>query len=144
MFESAERGDPSHVATGSMTPGQRFERTYAQDDRSAPHRARGAVAALPGLDEHLRRDLTIVVSELVANAVRHAPRVDGGEVVLAIMRQPEVFRVEVRDPGDGFDPTPDPTREGGLGLVIVSHIARSWGLGDGAGTVVWCEVAIPA
>lgn len=131
------------MATGSTTPGQRFERTYAQDDRNAPRRARGTIAAVPDLDERLRRDLTIVVSELVANAVRHAPRVEGGEVVLAVHREADAFRVEVCDPGDGFDATPDRTREGGLGLVIVSHIARSWGVTHGAGTVVWCEVAIP-
>lgn len=126
-----------------MTPGQRFERTYAQDDRNAPRRARAAVAALTGLDERLRRDLTIVVSELVANAVRHAPRVQGGQVTLAVIREADVVRVEVTDPGDGFDPAPGPPREGGLGLVIVSHIARSWGVEDGACTVVWCEVPIP-
>lgn len=126
-----------------MTPGQRFERTYAQDDRNAPRRARGAIATLPDLDERLRRDLMIVVSELVANAVRHAPRVKGGEVVLAVSREADALRVEVSDPGDGFDPAPDRTREGGLGLVIVSHIARRWGVTDGASTVVWCEVAIP-
>ena len=93
-----------------MTPGQRFERAYPLDDRNAPRRARAAVAELTGSDERLRRDLTIVVSELVANAVRHAPRVDGGEVVLAITREADVMRVEVTDPGDGFDPSPAAAR----------------------------------
>lgn len=63
--------------------------------------------------------------------------------MLAVSREADAFRVEVRDPGDGFDPAPDRTREGGFGLAIVSHIARRWGVIDGAGTVVWCEVAIP-
>ncbi len=126
-----------------MTPGERFERTYEQDDPNAPRHARGAVATLGDIDERLRRDLTIVVSELVANGIRHAPRVEGGQVVLAVSREADVFRVEVTDPGDGFDPTPDTSREGGLGLVIVGHIARSWGITAGASTVVWCEVAIP-
>jgi anti-sigma regulatory factor (Ser/Thr protein kinase) len=127
-----------------MTPGQRFERAYPLDDRNAPRRARAAVAELTGSDERLRRDLTIVVSELVANAVRHAPRVDGGEVVLAITREADVMRVEVTDPGDGFDPTSGPPSEGGLGLVIVSHIARRWGIEHAACTVVWCELPIPS
>jgi anti-sigma regulatory factor (Ser/Thr protein kinase) len=126
-----------------MTPGERFERSYEQDDPNAPRGARGAVAMLGDLDDRLRRDLTIVVSELVANGIRHAPRVEGGRVLLAVSREGDVFRVEVTDPGNGFDPTPDPSREGGLGLVIVSHIARSWGVTAGASTVVWCEVAIP-
>jgi anti-sigma regulatory factor (Ser/Thr protein kinase) len=126
-----------------MTPGQRFERTYSQDDRNAPRRARGAVAELVGIDERLRRDLTIVVSELVANAIRHAPRAGDGQVVLAISREADALRVEVSDPGDGFELAPGPAREGGLGLVIVSHISRSWGVNDGGRTVVWCELAIP-
>ena len=125
-----------------MTPGERFERTFAQDDRNAPRRARGAVAALPGIDERLRRDLTIVVSELIANAVRYAPRVDGGQVALAISRTEDAVRVEVADPGNGFDPRPDPASESGLGLVIVAHVARSWGVITGASTIVWCELAI--
>jgi anti-sigma regulatory factor (Ser/Thr protein kinase) len=132
------------VSTGSLTPGQRFERTYPLDDRTAPRRARAEVAPLAGTDERLRRDLTIVVSELVANAVRHAPRVDGGEVVLAVIAAADVLRVEVSDPGDGFDPTPSAPAEGGLGLAIVGRIARSWGVEDGACTVVWCEVPIPS
>jgi anti-sigma regulatory factor (Ser/Thr protein kinase) len=127
-----------------MKPGQRFERTYAQDDRNAPRLARSAVAGLAGIDERLRRDLTIVVSELVANAVRHAPRAEGGQVVLTVSREPDVLRIEVSDPGHGFDPTPGPTSRGGLGLVIVSHLARRWGVIDDASTVVWCELAIPA
>ncbi len=132
------------MATGSMTPGERFERSFAQDDRNAPRHARGAIATLPGIDERLRRDLTIVVSELVANAVRHAPPVPGGEVSLAVIRAEDAVRVEVTDPGSGFDPTPDPTRPGGLGLVIVSHLARDWGVTDGACTIVWCELPVPA
>jgi anti-sigma regulatory factor (Ser/Thr protein kinase) len=125
-----------------MTPGQRFERTFAQDDRDAPRQARGAVAALPGIGDRLRRDLTIVVSELVANAVRHAPRVGGGEIVLVISRTDDAVRVEVTDPGNGFDPQPDPASESGLGLAIVAHVARSWGVVAGACTIVWCELAI--
>jgi anti-sigma regulatory factor (Ser/Thr protein kinase) len=127
-----------------MKPGQRFERTYAQDDRNAPRRARDAVAGLAGIDERLRRDLTIVVSELVANAVRYAPRSEGGQVVLTISREADVLRIEVADPGHGFDPTPGPASRGGLGLVIVSHLALRWGVIDDASTVVWCELAIPA
>jgi anti-sigma regulatory factor (Ser/Thr protein kinase) len=130
------------VASGSKTSGQRFERTFAQDDQSAPRLARNAVGSLVGIDARLRRDLTIIVSELVANSVRHAPRVEGGRIVLSVREVPGAFRVEVRDPGHGFDPTPDESREGGLGLLIVGHLAVDWGMLDGAGTTVWCEVPV--
>jgi anti-sigma regulatory factor (Ser/Thr protein kinase) len=130
------------VATGSKRPGQRFERSYPQDDRNAPRRARSAIAELPGIDDRTRRDLTIVVSELVANAVRHAPRVEGSRVVLRVVTEPEVVRVEVSDPGDGFEPVADPAAEGGLGLVIVGRLALEWGVVADDGTTVWCELPI--
>jgi anti-sigma regulatory factor (Ser/Thr protein kinase) len=123
-------------------PGQRFERTYAQDDRNAPRRARTAVADLAGVDDRVRRDLTIVVSELVANAIRHAPRVAGGRVVLKVATEPEVVRVEVSDPGDGFDPATGPYVGGGLGLIIVGHLAVNWGVVTGDCTTVWCELPL--
>jgi two-component sensor histidine kinase len=118
-----------------------IERCFAQRDRAAPRAARAAVAAMDGIDDDVRCDLTLVVSELVANAVRHAPPVDGGKVELLIVRREGDVHVEVRDPGEGFDPTPDPNREGGLGLVTVSRVAREWGIeGSGGTTTVWCNL----
>jgi two-component sensor histidine kinase len=113
-----------------------------QGDRSAPREARAAVAALADIDERTRQDLMIIVSELVANAVRHAPPAPAGEIVLTIVREEAALRVEVRDPGYGFDPTPDPVQEGGLGLAIVERIARDWGIVHGGRTLVWCEIGL--
>jgi two-component sensor histidine kinase len=121
----------------------RIERCFAQQDRAAPRAARAAVAAMDGIDDDVRCDLTLVVSELVANAVRHAPPVDGGKVRLLVVRRAGDVHVEVRDPGGGFDPTPDPNREGGLGLVTVSRVAREWGIQGGDGTTVWCNLPAP-
>jgi two-component sensor histidine kinase len=121
----------------------RIERSFAQQDRGAPRAARAAVAAMDGIDDDVRCDLTLVVSELVANAVRHAPPVDGGKVRLLVVRREGDVHVEVRDPGGGFDPTPDPNREGGLGLVTVSRVAREWGIQAGDGTTVWCNLPAP-
>lgn len=65
----------------------------------------------------------LAVSELLSNAVRHAPgpawlRVDWSE------RRP---RVEIHDLGPGFDPATlaprDPRTPGGHGLVLVAHVA---------------------
>ena len=84
----------------------------------------------------------IVVSELVANAVRYAPRIAGGRIVVSVIREPDAVRVEVRDPGIGFVVTPDPDREAGLGLVVVDRIADDWGIRGGATTVVWCQIAL--
>ncbi len=122
------------------TDSRRIERRFAQRDRSAPRQARALVAGLVGLSDRVRYDLTLVVSELVANAIRHAPTTVDGEVRLLIAPRDGHVHVEVRDPGEGFDPTPDPVREGGLGLITVSRIAREWGISTGSGTTVWCNL----
>ena len=122
----AQRGVPycaegAHVASGSKVPGQHVARVFSQGDRSAPREARAAVAALTGIDERARQDLMIVVSELVANAVRHAPHVPTGEIRLTVAREAEALRVEVRDPGT--DSTPFPTRLPGVASVCRSSSA---------------------
>lgn len=118
-----------------------IERCFAQCDRTAPRAARAVVAGMDDIGDGVRCDLTLVVSELVANAVRHAPPTDDGEIELSIARRDGLIHVEVRDPGCGFDPTPHPTREGGLGLVTVSRVAREWGIQGGERTIVWCNLA---
>jgi len=119
----------------------RVERTYPLDDRSAPGQARSLVCELGGRCDSIRDDLVIVVSELVANAIRHGPP-GPGTVQLSIAREADAIRVEVRDPGVPFDPTAAPRSDGGLGLVIVGRIAESWGVVAGGSTIVWCRLAI--
>lgn len=87
-------------------------------------------------------DAELVVSELVTNAVLHAGT--SGRLVLRLGT--ERLRVEVVDEGAG-DPRPqpwDPLRPGGRGLLIVSEIARRWGVEhvDHDAKVVWAELAV--
>jgi len=126
------------VAAGA--PLERLERTFRLDDFGAPRQARAAVVELGDIDADILYDLQIVVSELVANAVRHAPRVPDGEFSVVIVCDDEGFYIEVRDPGTGFDPTHDPTREGGLGLPMVDRIADAWGIDTDGQTIVWCRI----
>jgi anti-sigma regulatory factor (Ser/Thr protein kinase) len=56
------------------------------------------------------------------------------------------IRVEVIDPGDGFEPperlVPDLTKTGGLGLVLVDRLSRAWGTQKtSTGSLVWFELA---
>jgi two-component sensor histidine kinase len=127
------------VKVASQTA-QRVECRFRQGDRTAPRTARAAVGHLAGVRDDVRRDLLIVVSELVANAVRHAPLTEGGSVWLVLQVRPGQVHVEVHDPGRGFDPTPDPLREGGLGLVTVDRVCRAWGIKGGEHTTVWCDL----
>jgi len=126
------------VAAGA--PRERIERTFDLDDVTAPQQARSAVAEFDDLDEATLIDLRIVISELVANAVRHAPRIPKGRVRICIARDAGNFVVEVHDPGAGFQPTHDPSLEGGLGLVMVGQVAESWGIDGDGHTTVWCRL----
>jgi anti-sigma regulatory factor (Ser/Thr protein kinase) len=121
--------------------GKRIERVFSQRDYLAPSAARGVVREFEELDQPSRDDLAIAISELVANAVRHAPIVDGGEIRLVVETGPDGVRVEVHDPGTGFDATPRHD-EGGRGLAIVASVAESWGVLAIKHTLVWCHLSI--
>jgi anti-sigma regulatory factor (Ser/Thr protein kinase) len=80
---------------------------------------------------------TLVVSELVTNALPHA----GGDVGLSVARSGERLRVAVRDASsERPQPQPvEPSRPRGRGLLLVAALADAWGVlpaGDG-GKVVW-------
>lgn len=84
-------------------------------------------------------DATLCLSELVANAVQH-PGPDG-QIALTLDLAGDRLRVEVADPGGGFEPGP-PTEgdERGWGLFIVDRLSDSWGAEAGERTVVWFEI----
>lgn len=70
--------------------------------------------------------LTIVVSELVTNALRHA-RPDGSPVEVRVRCHPSEaggLRIGVTDNGVGLPPDFDPARDGGLGLTIVTRMCE--------------------
>lgn len=108
---------------------------------SAPARARGALDQIEGsISEERLRDVRLLVSELVTNAVRHA----GGEVVrLIVALTGGTLRIEVHDPGHGFKhqpPPDDPLRASGWGLVLVEELADRWGIDHHPRTRVWFEM----
>jgi anti-sigma regulatory factor (Ser/Thr protein kinase) len=89
------------------------------------------------------RDVRLLVSELVTNAVRHA-NLDAGDVILLVIDLGDsTLRVEVHDPGGGFVPTapaPDPARPSGWGLYLVAELADRWGVDSDDRTLVWFEL----
>ena len=94
-------------------------------------------------DEDWLHQTTLVVSELVSNAVRH-----GGErLSLELALEPERAVVAVND-GSAVLPErrdADPDAEGGRGLAIVEALSLSWGVQrrDGGGKRVWVELPLP-
>ncbi|MEU8132490.1 ATP-binding protein [Streptodolium elevatio] len=91
----------------------------------------------------LADDATLLASELVSNALRHAC----GKPELRISLSSDVLRLEVVDGGPGF-PSPRTAEDGdtdGRGLWLVDRMAAHWGF-NRANSIksVWCELAIPA
>jgi anti-sigma regulatory factor (Ser/Thr protein kinase) len=82
--------------------------------------------------------LTIIVSELVTNAIRHA----GTDLEVSI-RTDGVMRVEVRDRSTAPPRRLrlDVNRTGGRGLLIVEAYSDRWGFERiPSGKIVWAEV----
>jgi anti-sigma regulatory factor (Ser/Thr protein kinase) len=135
----------------------RFERKHAEpvvsalflaEPESAP-RARRAIERLePLMSWPTFADLKLLVSELVANSVEHSGAKHDQLIGLEIRVTDERMRVEVSDPGPGFDlprkPTEQPWEaEYGRGLLIVDSLAQSWGVSQGERSTVWFELAVP-
>ena len=111
----------------------------------APREARHAVhERLHGeLDEDTAYDVHVVVSELVANAVRHGGAEGPGAVRISVCLRPDRVRVEVEDPGPGFDPPERPEARpsgGGRGLVLLERRTNRWGVTREGASRVWFEV----
>jgi anti-sigma regulatory factor (Ser/Thr protein kinase) len=84
-------------------------------------------------------DLTLVVSELVTNAVVHG----AGEVVVDVTIHDAGIRVEVADAAPEVKPiAPVVDGESGRGLLLVSRLAHRWGVRrHDSGKVFWADLA---
>ena len=87
-------------------------------------------------------EATLLTSELIANAVRHAPP----PLCLEITVHTTKIRIEVHD-SDPIAPVltrPDFTSSGGRGVWLVDTIASRWGYRpEPPGKVVWFEIDLP-
>jgi anti-sigma regulatory factor (Ser/Thr protein kinase) len=107
--------------------------------------ARRAIAGGDGaVPASVRENVLLLVTELVANAVRHAGVGPDRSLHVELERWPRRVRVEVVNPGAGFEHTPLPSAAtGGWGLLLVDRIAESWGIASRPGaTCVWFELGI--
>jgi len=111
----------------------------------APRTVRHALHAVDQIADGMRPDLELLVTELVANVVRHAGLGPEHSMEVQVRVEPGFVRAEVYDPGWGWHPpnwqSPRPDdQSGGYGLYLVSEIASRWGIDDGPGTTVWFEL----
>ena len=81
--------------------------------------------------------VTLLTSELVSNAIRHA---SSQFVDMKAEVTDRAIRIEITDNGHGFvprRPSPDLSRPHGWGLYLVEELADRWGV---TGTNVWFEL----
>ncbi len=94
------------------------------------------------------RDVALVISELLSNALRHAAPLPGSTIRVAWSIDADSVRVSVSDGGGQTVPElgePTQAATGGRGLRIVEKLSRCWGVSTGEeGTTVWAEVPVRA
>lgn len=107
-------------------------------DPAAARRARRALqqARIP---EDLQHTVDLLATELIANAIRHAGLAESQRILFAARFVEDHIRVEVHDPGEGFEP--EQVMGGrGFGLRMVDKLSTRWGVERGAGNRVWFEL----
>ncbi len=106
--------------------------------------AREAIDALAGsAPDTLVENTRLLVSELVTNSVRHAGLEARSRIGLRAEYDGRTLRVEVCDPGPGFEPKEQAItfyQQSGWGLYLVQQIADRWGVRRDGPTCVWFEL----
>lgn len=109
------------------------------------------VSRLPALLDHVRglapsamdasrvEDVVLTVDELVVNAAHHV----GGDIVVDLVVDDDVFRVGVSDGDPDFRLTPETAHPERYGLRIVDSLSDRWSVeplkAPRGGKVVWAE-----
>ncbi|MFE5191618.1 ATP-binding protein [Streptomyces sp. NPDC056628] len=124
-------------ATGSVAP---------EDARRVAMARRLTAARLRhcGLDA-LVEDATLIVSELVTNAILHS---GGTQITYTMAVRGDLLHLAVQDemPGGPVTCVADSDSERGRGLFLVDFLAREnggkWGAAD-EGATIYCELTLP-
>src|SRR5689334_18232199 len=127
---------------------KRFREVFPGGEKAAGHARRVLVRwladAVPG--DRLG-DMQLLVTEIVANCVRHGRVGEDGEIDLLVRLDGDRARVEVRDTGIQVDPrvkTPDLSGGGGFGMVLVERMSSAWGVDHEPNVVMWFELPLGA
>lgn len=135
-----ERSD-QHYARTDLSVQSGVSASFPADRDSPWHARRMAAATLRrwGHERPLIDDVSLVVSELASNAVRHA----GSTFSLALQMQGPLLRVTVEDraplPGAGLTPRPP------HGLCVVESLSTGWGAEPTPhGKVIWAQLPCAA
>ncbi len=127
------------------TPLRATYRETLESPGPARHWLAGLLTA-EGVDPHTLDDATLVVSELVTNALIHgegAPdlrmTLTSDALMVAVTDKANIAEDDEVRSGAGF-----PSEVGGLGLLIVERLAMAWGVvPHPAGKTVWAILCRP-
>jgi two-component sensor histidine kinase len=119
------------------------EHRLPHDKNSVPvARSMASDAVADRLRPTEREKFMLLVSELVSNAIRHAPPGPDGQIVLKLDVDDVAARAAVLDGGRRFDfehATFDPSTPH-FGLTLVDQLASRWGLALEGQKAVWFEL----
>lgn len=108
---------------------------------AAAHARRALSRLRSDLDPPVIEIMRLLVTELIANSVKHA---GADAVALNVVVGRGAVLVEVRDEGPGFQPvhrTEEQDKASGWGLFLVDRLADRWGVArEDASTRVWFEL----
>ncbi|NVI89933.1 ATP-binding protein [Actinomadura sp. BRA 177] len=100
-----------------------------------------------GVYDSIVDDASVIVSELISNALRHARPLPSGQVRVCWLRRGDVLELEVSDGGAMTEPRRGPgtlSSLGGRGLGIVEALSDGWGVRHEEGaTTVWAVLRAP-
>jgi serine/threonine-protein kinase RsbW len=131
----------AYVTPQELVPGLRWRRVFAGDERQLSVLRRWLEYLLPPCPA--RHDVTAVVSELGANAIKHTASGRGGWFAVEVTWLGPVVRVAVADSGGPAEPhvIDEPAGEHGRGLLLVRGLAARTGwCGDQRGRLIWADV----
>jgi anti-sigma regulatory factor (Ser/Thr protein kinase) len=131
-----------------MTGSTDLHVVLAGGEKAAGHARRVLGERLSALlPDDVLGDLQLLVTEIIANSVRHGGVGEDGEIDLRVSVDDRIVRVEMRDTGRQADPrvrTPDLGGGGGFGMVLVSRMSARWGVDHEPNVVMWFELALSA
>jgi two-component sensor histidine kinase len=114
------------------------EMLLALEPRSESARLARRALHAHGLNEDIDHTVSLLATEIVGNAVRHAALRADQRIVFFARLNDDFARVEVADPGIGFDP--EHVQNEGYGLKLLDKLAARWGVDNTKGCRVWFEV----
>ncbi|MEA2284045.1 MAG: hypothetical protein QOJ21_88 [Solirubrobacteraceae bacterium] len=132
-----------HQASGQHTSmalaTETREVLLALEPRAESARLTRRALASHGLHEDVEHTVTLLSTEIVGNAVRHAGLRSDQRIVFFARLSEDFARVEVADQGHGFDP--EAVESEGFGLRLLGKLASRWGVEcTDRGCKVWFEV----